>query len=288
MALDISTWFEPRSGTFSYLIDDGQGACAVIDPVLGYDPVSGRTSAACLEPIAQALRERDARLLWLLETHIHADHLSGAQVLKSEFGGQTAAGRGVQEVLASFARAFGWQENQPSSFDRMFVDGETFLIGALQARVLHVPGHTPADLAYLIEDPGGGPSALFVGDTLFAPDLGTARCDFPGGDAHTLYQSIRRLLALPDDTRMYLCHDYPPSTREPRHVCTVAEQRANNIHVRDGVSAEQFCARRRCRDAELALPQLMLPAVQFNAMAGRAPHITDNDVAYLRVPLNVF
>lgn len=214
MALDITIWFEPRSSTFSYLIDDGQGACAVIDPVLGYDPVSGRINAACLEPLAQALRERDVRLLWLLETHIHADHLSGAQVLKSEFGGQVAAGRGVQDVLASFARAFGWQESQPSSFDRLFIDGEIFRIGALQARVLHVPGHAPADAAYLIGDPAGGPSALFVGDTLFAPDLGTARCDFPGGDAY---------IAVPID---------PPAARAVRRHPHVPMPRLPFLHAR--------------------------------------------------------
>lgn len=288
MQLNIVHWFDAASGSFSYLVDDGEGSCAVIDSVLGYDPASGRTDTAGLEPVVAAIRTRGGRLQWLLETHIHADHLSAAQVFKQAFGGQVAAGCGVREVHAHFAQVFGWQDTTATAFDRLFADGETFAIGRLQARVLHVPGHTPADVAYLIDDPQGGPAALFVGDTLFAPDLGTARCDFPGGDAETLYRSVRRLLALPADTRIYLCHDYPPATRAPCPQSMVSEQRSHNIHMHEGVAPAQFCACRTQRDAELSLPRLMLPAVQFNLMAGRAPDTAGNGVPYLRVPLNVF
>lgn len=288
MRLNIAHWFDAASGSFSYLVDDGQGSCALIDSVLGYDLISGRTDTNCLNPIADAVRTRGGRLQWLLETHVHADHLSAAQVIKGTFGGQVAAGSGVREVHAHFARIFDWQDVEATAFDRLFADGETFAIGALQARVLHVPGHTPADVAYLIDDPQGGPSALFVGDTLFAPDLGTARCDFPGGNPDTLYKSVRRLLALPADTRMYLCHDYPPRTRAPLHQSTVAEQRSLNVHMHEGVAPAQFRARRSQRDAELSLPRLMVPAVQFNLMAGRAPHTSSQGVPYLRVPLDSF
>jgi glyoxylase-like metal-dependent hydrolase (beta-lactamase superfamily II) len=288
MALDISTWYHERSGTFTYLIDDGQGHCAVIDPVLDFDPASGRTSVEPMGALMEALRSSASRLVWLLETHVHADHLSGAQVLKAEFGGETAAGEGVRDVVRNFAPTFGWQASGVPTFDRYFTDGECFTIGAITVQVLHVPGHTPADVAYLMAPPGGGPSALFVGDTLFAPDLGTARCDFPGGDAWRLYDSVQRLLALPGETGVYLCHDYPPATRAPRHFCTVAEQRAHNIHVRAGIPAEEFVQRRSQRDATLSLPQLMLPAVQFNALAGRTAETTAHGIAYLRVPLNVF
>jgi glyoxylase-like metal-dependent hydrolase (beta-lactamase superfamily II) len=286
--LNIAHWFDAATGSLSYVVDDGEGSCAVIDSVLDYDPVSGRTGTTGLEPLVQSLRDHGGRLQWLLETHIHADHLSAAQVLRQAFGGQVAAGCGVREVFAHFARVFHWEDTEATAFDRLFSDGETFAIGALRARVLHVPGHTPADVAYLVDDPQGGPSALFVGDTLFAPDLGTARCDFPGGDAATLYRSIRRLMELPADTRVYLCHDYPPSTRPPRHQSTVAEQRAANIHMREGIELAQFCALRRQRDATLSLPRLVLPAVQFNLMAGQAPHASADGVPYLRIPLNVF
>jgi glyoxylase-like metal-dependent hydrolase (beta-lactamase superfamily II) len=288
MSLDISTWFHERSGTFTYLVNDGHGHCAVIDPVLDFDAASGRTSTSSLEPIAQTLRASSAKLLWLLETHVHADHLSGAQRLKHEFGGTTAAGAGVRDVVQNFSPTFGWRPRGLPTFDHYFDDGECFHIGALSVKVLAVPGHTPSDVAYLVDGPAGGPSALFVGDTLFAPDLGTARCDFPGGNARQLYDSVQRLLALPGDTEIYLCHDYPPASRGPRHRCTVAEQRAHNIHVRQGVEPEAFVARRQQRDETLALPQLMLPAVQFNAMAGRAAEVTDEGIAYLRVPLDVF
>jgi glyoxylase-like metal-dependent hydrolase (beta-lactamase superfamily II) len=288
MTLDISHWYHERSGTFTYLVNDGHGHCAVIDPVLDFDAASGRTSTSTLEPLMHTLRTTSAKLLWLLETHVHADHLSGAQRLKAEFGGTAAAGQGVHDVVQNFSPAFGWRRQGLPTFDRYFEDGECFTVGALTVKVMHVPGHTPADVAYLIADPAGGPSALFVGDTLFAPDLGTARCDFPGGDARQLYDSVKRLLALPGDTDIYLCHDYPPASRGPRHRCTVAEQRAHNIHVRDGVPSQEFVQRRRQRDETLSLPQLMLPAVQFNALAGRAAEATEEGVPYLRVPLDVF
>ena len=288
MHMQITPWYHAGSGTFTYLVDDGHGHCAVIDPVLDYDPASGRTGTQSLAPVQQALRTGHSRLVWILETHVHADHLSGAQALQAEFGGTTAAGAGVHDVVQAFTPAFGWRRRALPTFERLFADGEQFEIGRLNARVLHVPGHTPADIAYLVESPDGGPAAVFVGDTLFAPDLGTARCDFPGGCARTLYASIQRLLALPDDTAIYLCHDYPPPGRGPQHRCTVAEQRALNIHVGAGISADTFVQRRESRDRTLSLPQLMLPAVQFNALAGRAADVSDDGVAYLRIPLNAF
>lgn len=288
MRLSIRSFFDAATATFSHVIDDGAGACAVVDPVLGFDARSGRTDARPAEAVAAHIEAEGLRVQWLLETHAHADHLSGAPWLQQRFGGTLAIGAGITDVQREFRGIFnaGDMAVDGSQFNRLFADGEAFAIGRLQAQALHVPGHTPADMAYRIADPAGGPDAVFVGDTLFMPDLGTARCDFPGGDAPTLFRSIRRLLALPPETVLYLCHDYPPADREAACSTTVAAQRAGNIHVRDGVPEDDFVARRQARDATLALPALMLPAVQVNMRAGRMPPPDANGTAYLKIPID--
>ena len=220
---------------------------------------------------------------WILETHAHADHLSAARHLQEKVGGRIAIGEHIREVQATFKKFYNLERGflpDGSQFDHLFKDGETFMIGEVQAMALLVPGHTPADMAYLVD------GAVFVGDTLFMPDLGSARADFPGGDARTLYRSMRRILDLPPQTRMYVCHDYPPPGREPRWETTVAQQRAHNIHVRDGIGEEDFVRMRRARDAVLDVPTLILPSIQVNVRAGQLPPVEDNGVAYLRIPVN--
>ena len=288
-SFSIEPFLDRATGTFSYLVDDGAGTCAVVDPVLGLDASSGRTDTRPLDALAQRIEHRGLALQWLLETHAHADHLSGALHLQRRFGGTLAIGAGIAQVQRVFRGIFNAVDLavDGSQFQHLFTDGERFRIGRLHACALHVPGHTPADMAFRVDAPAGGPSAVFVGDTLFMPDLGTARCDFPGGDAHQLFRSIRRLLALPGETRLYLCHDYPPAGREASCCSTVAEQRAHNVHVRDGVEEEDFVARRRARDATLAMPALMLPSVQVNIRAGSLPPAEENGVAYLKIPVDL-
>ncbi len=273
-------FFDPTTGTISYVVHDGRD-CAVIDPVLDYDPKSGRTSTAGADAIAAFVRTEGLHCQWILETHAHADHLSAARYLQSLLGGTLAIGQAIREVQAAFKPVFNLDlATDGRQFDRLFMPGESFAIGSLQARALHVPGHTPADMAYQVGD------AVFVGDTLFMPDVGTARCDFPGGDAVQLYRSIRRLLALPPATRLFMCHDYPPEHRAPAWETTVAAQREGNIHVRDGVSEADFVAMRQKRDATLAMPTLILPAIQVNIRAGELPAAEDNGTRYLKIPLN--
>ena len=221
---------------------------------------------------------------WILETHAHADHLSGARYLQERVGGRIAIGEHIREVQMTFKKLYNLERTflpDGSQFDHLFKDGEVFNIGETEATALLVPGHTPADMAYLVDD------AVFVGDTLFMPDVGTARADFPGGDAHTLYRSMRRILALPPDTRVFVCHDYPPNGRAAQWETTVAEQKARNIHVRDGISEQEFVAMRNARDATLQVPTLILPSIQVNVRAGQLPPADDNGIAYLRIPLNV-
>lgn len=288
MSLSIQSFFDAATATFSHVVDDGAGICAVVDPVLGFDQKSGRTDPRPAEAVAAYLEAKELELQWLLETHAHADHLSGAPWLQRRFGGTLAIGAGITAVQREFRGIFNADDMSVdgSQFNRLFTDGEAFAIGRLQARALHVPGHTPADVAYCIADPASGPDAVFVGDTLFMPDLGTARCDFPGGDASTLFRSIRRLLALPPQTVLYLCHDYPPQGREAVCRTTVADQRASNVHVRDGMSEAGFVALRQARDATLALPALMLPSVQVNMRGGRLPPADANGTAYLKIPVD--
>ncbi len=283
----VETFFDKQTATFSYVVHrPGNAACAIIDSVLDYDPKAGRDATASADRIIAFVSKNRLQVQWILETHAHADHLSAAAYLKAQLGGRTAIGGHITQVQAAFKRIFNLGREvaaDGSQFDRLFHDGERFLIGDMAVQALHVPGHTPADMAYCVEGLG-----IFIGDTLFMPDVGTARCDFPGGDAHALYQSIQRILALGDDTRLYLCHDYPPDCRGPQCCVTVREQRAGNIHVRDGIGAQEFVAMRTARDKTLAMPSLILPAIQVNIRAGQYPEPEDNGVRYLKIPLNQF
>lgn len=281
----VQAFFDPATWTVSYVVHAGEGsACAIIDSVLDYDPKSGRTRSTSADRLIAFVQEHRLRVEWILETHAHADHVSAAQYLKKKLGGRVAAGAAITKVQGVFKGIFHLEpafRTDGSQFDHLFQDGEKFPIGALEAEALSVPGHTPACVAYHVGD------AVFVGDTLFLPDVGTARCDFPGGDAHQLYRSVRKLLALPPQTRLFMCHDYPPN--EQRAVAwetTVAEQRAKNIHIRDGVTEEEFVAMRKKRDATLEMPVLILPAVQLNIRAGAMPPKEANGVAYLKIPLD--
>jgi glyoxylase-like metal-dependent hydrolase (beta-lactamase superfamily II) len=261
MPVAIQGFHEPVTGTVSYVVHDpATRQAAVIDAVLDYDLASGQTSTASADALLAHLRAQDLSLQWILETHVHADHVSAARYLRARAGGQIAIGEHIREVQATLGRLRGWPSDN-DGFDRLLGDGESFHIGGLQATALLVPGHTPADIAFQVED------AVFIGDTLFMPDVGSARADFPGGDATVLYRSIRRLLDLPPETRLFVCHDYPPG-REPRWQTTVAEQRAANIHAHDGVSEAEFVAMRQARDKTLAAPRLMQPSLQANIRGG--------------------
>ena len=284
MQAQVQAFFDPATWTVSYVVFDAPGGhCALVDSVLDYDPKSGRTRTTSADKLIAFVREQHLTVDWILETHAHADHLSAAPYLRKALGGRIAIGGKITQVQHVFKGVFHLEAEfatDGSQFDHLFQDGETFAIGQLQAQALSVPGHTPACMAYQVGD------AVFVGDTLFMPDVGTARCDFPGGNAHTLYQSIRKLLSLPAETRLFMCHDYPPAGREVQWECTVADQRARNIHVHDGVSEDDFVAMRTKRDATLAMPVLILPSVQVNIRAGELPPPEANGVSYLKIPLN--
>ncbi|WP_454751887.1 MBL fold metallo-hydrolase [Cupriavidus necator] len=281
----IQPFFDPATWTVTYVVfQEGRSECVIIDSVLDYDPKAGRTSTASADKVVAFVRAHELRVEWILETHAHADHLSAAPYLKRHLGGQIAIGQNIRNVQGVFKKLFNLGPEfrlDGSQFDHLFDDGATFAIGGLTGRAIHVPGHTPADMAYQIGD------AVFVGDTLFMPDVGTARCDFPGGDAHELYRSIRKLLDLPSNTRLFMCHDYPPEGREPAWETTVRAQREGNTQVHDGVNEEQFVAMRQARDATLAMPTLLLPSVQVNIRAGELPPPDANGVRYLKIPLNV-
>lgn len=280
----IQAFFDTETGTVSYVVSDpATGSAAVVDPVLGYDFKSGRTHTQAADRIRAYLAASDMKVQWILETHAHADHLSAARYLQKSVGGRIAIGENIRQVQAVFKKLFNLERTflpDGSQFDHLFKDGERFRIGRLEVLALLVPGHTPADMAYVLED------VVLVGDTLFMPDVGTARADFPGGDAHQLYRSIRRLLELPRETAMFVCHDYPPQTREPAWETTVGEQREKNIHVHDGVSEDAFVEMRTARDATLDMPTLILPSLQVNVRAGQLPPPDGNGVSYLRIPLN--
>ena len=283
----VTHFFDEPTNTFSYIVQDpDSSACAVIDSVLDFDYAAGRTDVRSADEIIEYVRNNNLTVEWILETHVHADHLSAAPYLQEQLGGKTAIGERIIEVQEVFGKAFNAGTEfarDGSQFDRLFKEGDTFTIGSLDARILHTPGHTPACLTYVIGD------AAFVGDTLFAPDSGTARCDFPGGDAHTLYQSIQKVLALPGETRIFLCHDYKAAGRDEFvHETTVAEQRANNIHVGEGMSEQDFVVLRSERDATLNMPRLILPSVQVNMRAGEMPVPEENGQVYLKVPINLF
>ncbi|MBD8805871.1 MULTISPECIES: MBL fold metallo-hydrolase [Pseudomonas syringae group] len=286
--LYVEALFDSHTWTVSYLVMDlPSKQCAIIDSVLDYEPKSGRTHTESADRMIGRVRALQASVQWILETHVHADHLSAAAYLKEHLTGQIAIGRHITQVQETFGALF----NAPadfardgSQFDVLLDDGATFAIGSLQARALHTPGHTPACMSYLVEI--GGQTVAFVGDTLFMPDYGTARCDFPGASARTLYRSIRRLLDLPPQTLLFMCHDYLPNGRALKYMTTVAEQRASNIHVRDGIDENAFVSMREARDATLEMPVLMLPSVQVNMRCGHLPEPEDNGVRYLKIPLN--
>ncbi|CAN5809630.1 MBL fold metallo-hydrolase [soil metagenome] len=277
-------FFDPKTWTVSYVVSDlGTLRAAVIDPVLDYDFKSGHTSTTSADQVLAYLAEHALQVDWILETHAHADHLSGARYLQQHAGGRIAIGENIRTVQATFQKLYNLERGflpDGSQFDHLFTDGETFRIGEVEATAMLVPGHTPADMAYLID------GSVFVGDTLFMPDVGSARADFPGGDAHQLYRSMHRLLALPPETTMYVCHDYPPASRPARWQTAVAEQKALNIHVHDGITEDEFVAMRQARDATLEVPTLILPSIQVNVRAGQLPPADDNGVSYLRIPLN--
>ena len=281
----VESFFDPVTNTVSYVVIDPQSRrCALVDSVLDYDAASGHTSYAGAQKLVDFVRAQNLTVDWLLETHVHADHLSAAPWLQEQVGGKLAIGDHIRTVQDTFGKVFNAGTDfarDGSQFDHLFHDGDRYQVGELQARALHTPGHTPACMSHLIGD------ALFVGDTLFMPDYGTARCDFPGGDARTLYRSIRKLLALPDETRVFLCHDYLPEGRD--RFCwqtTIGEQRRHNIHVHEGISEAQFVAMREERDATLGMPRLILPSVQVNMRAGHLPPPEDNGVQYMKIPLN--
>ncbi len=277
-------FFDPGTWTVTYLVwDPATRRAAIIDPVLDYDFKSGHTATTSAERVLACVADNALQVDWILETHAHADHLSGARYLQGQVGGKIAIGENIRVVQAVFKKLYNLGPGflpDGSQFDHLFKDGETFMIGGFEATAILVPGHTPADMAYLID------GSVFVGDTLFMPDVGSARADFPGGDAHQLYSSMRRLLALPPETTMYVCHDYPPPTRQARWQTTVAEQKAHNVHVHDGIGEEEFVAMRRARDATLEVPTLILPAIQVNVRGGQLPPPDENGVSYLRIPLN--
>lgn len=286
--MQVEAFFDKATWTISYLVfDPASRQCALIDSVLDFDPKSGRTSTQAAERLIARVRELGASVQWLLETHVHADHLSAAGYLKERVGGQLAIGRHITTVQDVFGRLFNTGPgfaHDGRQFDVLLDDGQEFLIGTLKATALHTPGHTPACMTYVVEQ--GEQRVAFVGDTLFMPDYGTARCDFPGGDARTLYRSINKVLSLPPQTRLYMCHDYLPNGRELKYMTTVAEQRRDNIHVRDGISEDAFVTMRQTRDAGLEMPTLILPSVQVNMRAGHLPEPEDNGLRYLKIPLN--
>jgi glyoxylase-like metal-dependent hydrolase (beta-lactamase superfamily II) len=288
----IRAFFDEATNTVSYLVwDRATRRGAVIDPVLDWDNRSGEADLASAKAILDAAKEEGVAVEWVLETHVHADHLTASPWIKRETGARIGIGEGVKQVQTIFRPVFGLQDMRPEGgdFDHLFRDGERFRIGSLDVEVMHLPGHTPACLAYRIlpaqSDPDGV-SDVFVGDTLFMHDYGTARCDFPGGDARTLFRSIRRLLSLPPETRLWMCHDYKAPGRE--HYAwqsTVAQQRAENPHVKDGMTEDEFVAFRTARDAKLAAPTLLLPSIQVNIRAGRFPAAEANGVRYLKIPV---
>lgn len=282
----VTGFFDDATFTVTYVVSDGASTdTAVIDPVLDFDPSSGRTSFTSADRIIEFIQTNGLKVKWLLETHAHADHLSAAPYLKQKLGGKIAIGEhitSVQQVFGTLFNAGTDFERDGSQFDRLFGDGDTFDLGQLPVTIMHVPGHTPACIAYVIGD------AVFVGDTMFMPDYGTARADFPGGDARQLFRSLRRILSLPDQTRLFMCHDYLPKGRQ-QHAweTTVLAQREGNIHAHDGISEDDFVKMREARDATLDMPRLILPSVQVNMRAGHLPPAEDNGVTYLKLPVNV-
>lgn len=281
----VEPFFDNDSNTFTYVVSDlASQKAVVIDPVLDFDYSAGKTTTSSVEKIAQYIDDKGLALALVLETHAHADHISGAPYFRQRYGARIGIGREIKTVQKTFKDLFNLEKEflpNGSQFDDLYNEGDEINVGNLTFKVMHVPGHTPADVAYYLND-----EVIFVGDTLFMPDVGTARCDFPGGDANTLFESINRILALPEDTQIYLCHDYPPAERNAQYKVTVAEQKAYNKHVKAGTSKQEFVQMRQARDATLSMPRLILPSVQINIRAGELPPKEDNGVTYLKVPIN--
>lgn len=281
----IHAIFEPATWTVGYVVfDEAGGSCAIIDPVLDYDPKASRTRTRTADKLIEFIRNQRLTVQWILETHAHADHLSSAEYLKTQLGGKTAIGFNIPAVQQTFKKIFNLGDEfipDGRHFDHLFADNEVFQVGNLKAKAISVSGHTPADMAYQFDD------AIFIGDTLFMPDVGTARADFPGGDAHQLFHSIQKLLSFPPATRLFMCHDYPPGNRSPAWESTVAQQRSENIHVHDGISEEAFVTMRNKRDATLEMPNLLLQSIQVNIRAGRMPEVESNGIAYFKLPVNL-
>ena len=282
---DIKAFFDPETWTYTYVVSGGKGTpCVIIDSVLNYDPKSGRTSTHSADEVIQFIQNEELKLAWILETHAHADHLTAAPYFQEKLGGKLVIGNHIANVQSVFKGVFNLEEGfavDGSQFDHLLTDGESLDFGELSLKALYVPGHTPACMAYEIGD------ALFVGDTLFMPDVGTARCDFPGGNAKTLYQSIQKILSYPNETKLYMCHDYPPNGRSPEFCSTVEAEKSGNIHVHDGIGEEQFVQMRTQRDKTLQMPTLILPSIQINIRAGHFPEPEDNGKSYLKIPLNI-
>lgn len=282
---EVTSFFDEDTNNVSHVVSDPQtGECAIIDPLLDFDPASGRTATRSADRIVSFVQENGLKVSWIIETHIHADHISAAPYLKQELGGKTAVGEHITKVQSIFRDIFNVEPGfrvDGSQFDHLFSDGETYRVGGIEAKAIHTPGHTPACMTHLIGD------AAFVGDTLFMPDYGTARCDFPGGDAGTLYRSIQHIFSLPPETRVFLNHDYLPADR--KEYCwetTVGEQKLHNIHVHDGINESDFVAMRQKRDSTLSMPRLILPSVQVNMRAGEMPPPEDNGVRYMKIPVD--
>lgn len=280
-------FFDPQTSTYSYVVHaKGSPQCAIIDPVLDYELYSAKTSTESAQALIDYIQKNKLELQWIIETHAHADHMSSGAWIQQQLGGKIAIGAPISIVQSTFKAIYHLDDSVKTNgepFDVLFNAGDTFKIGELDVDVLHVPGHTPADMAYHVHDVG-----IFVGDTLFLPDVGSARCDFPGGNAEQLYDSAQKLLSFPDNTLLFMCHDYPPANREAQYSCTVAEQKQHNIHLRNGISKAEFVQMRTARDATLDLPKLILPSLQINIQAGKLPAAEADGNRYLKIPLNRF
>lgn len=285
MKATVKGFFDPGTWTVTYVVFETPGGpCTIIDSVLDYDPKSGRTATRSADQVIAFIESQALRTEWILETHAHADHISAAHYLQSKLGGKTVIGNHISTVQSVFKKIFHLGDDfhaDGTQFDRLLADGEEIPCGGLTIQAIYVPGHTPACVAYVIGD------AIFVGDTMFMPDVGTARCDFPGGDAKTLFRSVQRILAYPPETRLFMCHDYPPDERAIQYECTVADQRRDNIHVNERIAEADFVAMRSQRDAGLEMPVLIIPSIQVNIRAGVFPAPEDNGVVYLKTPLNL-
>ena len=284
MGPNVHAFFDPDTWSLIYIVQDpNSGSCAIVDPVLDYEAASGQTTTESADEVVAKVEAENLTVEWILETHVHADHLSAAPYLQKRLGGKIGIGAHITEVQNIFGNLFNAEpefHRNGSQFSQLFADGDTFAIGGLTVTAMHTPGHTPACMTYHIGD------SLFVGDTLFMPDFGTARCDFPGGNARALYQSIQRLFTLPPETRIFMCHDYMPNGREMRYETTVGEQKKFNIHLHDGISEDEFVTMRSAKDKTLGMPALMLPSVQVNMRAGELPPPEDNGIRYLKIPLD--